>query len=246
MAQRSETRCLLCSLCCPVTVEYDRAGGLAVSAPGGSSTGLCGRGSCLAELAQHPQRLQEARRHNGKPERLSLQAAATAFNDMLAAVGEAPVAVVVDGNLPCEDIAAVHQWSRTWWGKAVVAVHLPPTDLDFIEGLSASRARVLHPSELAGCDGAVVVGDALRTHPALGRAFLSWKYGHPNALLLTIDTHATVTSHFGGVQLRAVPGAQAQALRAVAALARDAGATPAVAGLTAARGSWAQVGRRLA
>ena len=245
MAERSETRCLLCSLCCPVTVERASDGVLAVDTAASSSTGLCGRGCSLAELAGDPRRLTGARRQNGDAERLSLGAAAEAFNGLLAGSGDAPVAVVVDGNLPCEDIVAVHHWARTWWGKAVVAVHLPPPDLDFMEGLSASRASPFGPGGLASSDNVVVVGDALRTHPVLGRSLLDWKYSHPNGALITVDTHASVTSHFGTVQFRAAPGAQGEALRATKALLKDANASPPTPGLTAVRGSWAELGRRL-
>ncbi|MGB2615318.1 MAG: hypothetical protein WBE06_11505, partial [Phycisphaerae bacterium] len=63
---RAASRCLLCSVGCPVRVI--RAGPdqyLPDYVPHAGYAGLCGRGSVLVELLDHPERIREAHRHAG-------------------------------------------------------------------------------------------------------------------------------------------------------------------------------------
>ena len=210
MRAPQQSHCLFCSLCCPVSLETGPGAELALRYGSG---GLCGRGTSLVDLLQHPGRLSNAlQRVDGRIEPLGLEEAGKVFGRLVdRALEEGPVALVADANLPCEDLAAIQHWARSRDGEAIAAVHFPPADLDLLDGLSA--APLISPEELDTCDGFVVVGDVFATHPLLGRPLLDAKYADPRAPFAAVDVHASTTYRFGNPGLKIAPGAHQAVLR---------------------------------
>lgn len=217
MTEQAYTHCLFCSLCCPIKIESDRGERFRLNyetqGPRGA-TGLCGRGSSWVELVEHPGRLRDGLRKEGG-ERLPLSGSETgeAFAQLSArALEQGRIALVADGNLPCEDLVTLYDWASAKEGRVAMAVYLPPPDLDLLEGLSAVEAPTLAPEELTSFDGVIVIGNALQTHPVLGRPLLDEKFKNSRAVFAVLDTLPSVTTRFATVVLDIAPEAHQQVL----------------------------------
>jgi predicted molibdopterin-dependent oxidoreductase YjgC len=222
MTENTCTHCLLCSLNCPLALERDGRDGYSVNYLTGASRsahGLCGRGTSLVDLVQHRQRLSMGlRRVDDHVEPVHPERARQLLANMAEeALGEGPVALIADGNLPCEDLVVMQQWAADQSGHVEMAVHIPVPDLDALDGLASTDAETLSPEDLSDCDGAIIIGDVLASHPVLGRSLLDRKYADPRALFLTIDALPSVTARLGGVSLIIAPGAHQQVLQVLLA-----------------------------
>ena len=185
--------------------------------------GLCARGSALLELTSGTARRAPTsgtwRARGGRERRGALcvprtparsaEVFARMTND---AARRGPVLVVADGALPCEDLAAMQRWAEARRDDSRVALHLPPTDVDLLEGLFAAGAPLVSSRELGSFDALVIVGDALATHPGLGRAVMDWKYKKPRRTLVVMDTVPGTTARFAGAALIVPPDGHVDAL----------------------------------
>ncbi|MBE7560418.1 hypothetical protein HS125_16350 [bacterium] len=248
--------CSFCSLCCPMTAEHWWAAHY-WSAPETEEAGrhgLCARGGSLFSLLENPARARGGvLRREEQQTRLYGEAVVHAFQRLVEEAGRSGrMAVLLDGNLPCEDLVAAHEWAKAR-GDAVAAVYLPAGDFDLLDGLSAGEAvvrgahptgeavvRGAHPTgevtvrvaQPAECGAMLIVGDALSTHPALARPLLDAKYARPGRPILVMDTFASRTMRFADLALTVEPGGQEALLGALRrALAGETSAIAHVAAL---------------
>ncbi|MGB2796424.1 MAG: hypothetical protein WBD52_00050 [Phycisphaerae bacterium] len=203
--QAPASRCLLCNVGCPVRVM--RAGPdqwLPDYVPHAGYTGLCGRGSVLVELADHPDRVRDAHRHGGGGrEVLDLRAAAAEMAEALRSTDSA--AVIVDGNWDVDTLAAVGAFAGTV--GAQWAVSLPPSDEALVRGLDSSGCRFVGPEALEQADAMLIVGDVFATHPVAAHWILAAKTRQPRMPVLVLAASAGVTADFASASFQAVPGA---------------------------------------
>jgi hypothetical protein len=161
----------------------------------------------MVDLIGHAKRLCGGL--EGKSDRsipISLSEAAQAFERLIdQAVEQGRVALLADGNLPCEDLVAIHRWAESKDDRVSMAIYLPPTDFDLLEGLSAVEAPTLALEELGSYDGVIVIGNVFHTHPVLGRSLLDKKYENPRALFAVMDTLRSVTTRFSMISVEIAP-----------------------------------------
>jgi len=213
------TRCLLCSLACPLALDTSSIGSSGevlteyVADDVVTQGRLCYRGHYLAEMATHPLRLTAAAL-GGAPVSL-----AKAIAEIAAALHRAGVsaALVVDGNLATEDIVSALLLGKRVVGTDLVAVYLPATDAAMLRGL-APDVPLLSLEALGRCRAFLVVGDAFATHPVLSRLVLEARQER-KAPLFAMDCLPNHVSGFAHQFLRVRPGGEAAALAAICRLA---------------------------
>jgi len=217
------TRCLLCSLQCPLALSSDASGGISVEyvADDQVTEGrLCFRGHYAADLAAHPMRLTSAEMRNGEP----LPTQSPSFmEDVLRRLGGRlhsagmNAAVVVDGNLTTGDILACLRFGRGALKTDRVAVYLPESDEAMLAGLRPD-AELLPVEEVRNGDVFLFVGDALATHPMIGRHVMDAKWGN-RAKIFGMDCLPNRVAGFADKFLLVEPGGEAPALAAVCRMA---------------------------
>ena len=229
---RAASRCLLCSVGCPVRVI--RAGPdqyLPDYVPHAGYAGLCGRGSVLVELLDHPERIREAHWHAGPAASpgdpaeagdgcvaLGLEAAA---REMAAALGDADsAAIIVDGNLDADTVASAGRFASGAGAKWAVLV--PPSDEAMVRALDSSGCRFVGPEALASSDAMLILGDPFATHPVAAHWILAAKKARPRMPVLVLGDGSSVTADFASAAYQATPGAGLAA--AVASVRTGAGA----------------------
>jgi len=246
------TRCLFCSLMCPVAFAQDPSGGteemIAHYVADDPVTGgrLCFRGHALPEMATHPLRLTNAElRVPGQTQRKTPvsvhEALEAAASRLMEAGGRA--AVLVDGNLPTEDIACAIQFAGEVVKTKRVGVYLPDSDAAMCRGMNPDTP-LISPAEIAGSDVILIMGDAFATHPVVSSAILEARVARklrivagdcmPNHVAPFAETFV-ITRPDGAAALLAAlckqlgcePGGNWAAGREIAELAETAGAAAA-------------------
>ena len=220
------TRCLLCSLACPVALSVTRANGAEevsteyVEDDPVTQGRLCFRGHYLAELAAHPFRLTRARKRNGE---VDLRRGLGTVDETLAAVAEClreaggDAAVVVDGNLPTEAIVRALRLGLDAVGTRLASVYLPDTDIALLQGLR-DPAQSLPLCDVADSDAFLIVGDAFATHPVISRPVLDAK-AERRAPVFALDCMPNRVTGFAQTFLQVFLGGEAPALAALCKLA---------------------------
>lgn len=232
-ATTKETACLLCSLCCPAGVAFDDYGLTAPEYPGHTAAarrGLCARGHYIAELAGHPGRLDRGLVRG--PSAPKAVAPSEALRQAAAALASArnETAVVLDGNLPCEELAAAVRSAREGLGIARVTLYIPPSDEAVLRGLAASSATRIGERELGDCDVILAVGDPFATHPVVASSVLDALAKARGRRLAVIDSVQGKTSRFAADFCQVRPGGETAALAGLL-LALDAGSGAAAGAL---------------
>ncbi len=218
LLKNAHTRCNFCSLGCVVTLAETARG--AVAPDYGHDTpemrrGLNNRGNITAELLRHARRVVSARLcSGGKCADARLEDAVRIVADAVRASG---AALLIDGNLPCEDVAAALALAAGSNGKLSASVYLPPEDEAALDGVAASGAALLTPEDLADCDAILVVGDAFATHPLISRPVHDARKRNPRLPLVVVDSIPGRTSIFANAPVVVKPGAESRALAALAA-----------------------------
>jgi len=225
MAEGTRARCYFCSLLCPLEAERTPADRFLPVYPTREDglRGLCGRGHATCELIGHPQRRNLAVLRTGGAERRASLAEATAeLAALLKGVWEPTrVALLVDGNLPAEDIVAAGLFAEQCLEGASWSVFLPPSDEALLRGLGGA-VETPAAEELAQADATLVVGDPFVSHPVVAGPVLKAKLASRQATLAVIDSISNVTSRFATQVLAVPPGLEPWAL---ARLARELGAS---------------------
>ncbi len=212
------TRCNFCSLGCYVSLaesaqeevrpEYDH------DVPP-MRKGVCGRGNMTAELLRHPRRCISARIaehgliHEAKLDEAVKTAAGAVWSD--------GGTLLIDGNLPCEDIATAIKLAASSAGKISARVFLPPEDESALEGFAASGAKLFTPENLVECDAFLIVGDAFGTHPVISRPIHDARRKNPRMPLVVVDSARGHTSIFASALVTVRPGGESRVLAAIAA-----------------------------
>lgn len=210
-AEATGARCLLCSIGCPV-----RATGAGPDhyipdyVPRAGYVGLCGRGSVLVELVDHPERLLEARRGE---EALATAEAAARIADALR--GGSSSAIILDGNTDIDTVATVGRFAADVGARWTL--YLPPGDAGLVHGLDTSESYFIGPEKLAEADAMLVIGNVFATHPVVSHWVFEARSARRQMPLLLVGDPATATAKFATAVYQPTLAAGAAA-RAVAAI----------------------------
>ena len=214
--QETISRCTFCPAGCRIRLVPAGVDTWRVEYPKDALSGLCPRGGAIGELLQHSGRIVwPLRRARGRGEPLSLDACAREVVNR-AAGGE--ILFLLDGNLPLEEIYAAAN-CRAAWPAARLCLVIEPADEQLLLGIEASGAEYLPSSELSGCDGFVVVGDAFAANPICARGLLDRRYAEPRTPIVVIDPGAGTAWKFASHAIAAPPGGEYDALARLAAAA---------------------------
>jgi len=213
-----KTRCLFCSLLCPISLEPGSPDGarqavMEYVADPVTQGRVCFRAHYVADLASHPLRLTEPYVREGEgPTPVSPEEGARTIGFRLGEAAEQS-AVLVDGNLSIQDVAAAVRLAREVVGTEMVAVYLPESDRAMMRGLRPD-APFLALEDVAACDAFLVVGDPFGTHPVISRPVLEARASR-RAQMFVLDCLPNRTSGFARGFLRVRPGGEAAALAAL-------------------------------
>ena len=226
MAELSgKTRCLLCSLMCPVALERNDSNGDGVFATEYAIENpltqgrLCFRGHYVAEMASHPFRVTSAEIRDGAEcgdVRVSLEQAITRLANRLASAG-ARSAVIVDGNSPNEDICAALRLARDVIRTDMCCVYLPESDAAMLRGI-APGTPILPMEDVAACDAFLIVGDVFATHPVISRPILEARADR-KARIFGVDCARNRVAGFADEFLCVKPGTEVVLIAALCKLA---------------------------
>ncbi|MCK4626613.1 MAG: hypothetical protein KAV00_14945, partial [Phycisphaerae bacterium] len=130
--QDNLTCCTLCPAMCPMELIWKGPDRPAVEYPTEAGAGLCPRGSALGELLASPYRIRRP---------VDIEAAVKLMTD--------GATVLIDGNLPLEEIAAAAEIISAWDGVNLCCV-VSPEDEQLLLGVEATGAVYLADDDLAG------------------------------------------------------------------------------------------------
>lgn len=216
--KRTETRCSLCSLGCYLGLRQNVHGTIEpeyLREVPELRRGVCNRGNMTAELLGLPVRVDAARCcDRGTPHPVPLDEAIGVV--AAAAKSAAGTTVLVDGNLPVEDVAAALALGAASGGKVTVSAYLPAEDETALQGLAASAVKLLTPEELAECDAVLIVGDAFATHPVISRPVHELRKKNARASLVVVDSLKGKTSIFATHPLIVKPEGESRVLAVIA------------------------------
>ena len=215
--EAAPARCLLCSVGCPVRVMKagpDRY--LPDYVPHAGYAGLCGRGSVLADLLDHPARLFQAHRHAaGGRCVLALKDAAREAAEALRAAGEGG-AIFADGNFDCDALAAVGGLAAA--SGAGWSVSVEGGDAGLVHALDSSGCQFAGPEDLAEAGALLIVGNVFASHPVAAHWIFEARSRRPRMSVLVMADASGITTQFATAvyQVRLGVGETARALAAVA------------------------------
>ena len=214
-ATTRETTCLFCSLCCPAGVAIDDYGLVTPEYPGhtaGSHHGLCTRGHFIGELLGHPSRLHEAAAREGDAlAPIAIDEACRRVAGLLPQIRDG-LAVVIDGNLPCEELAEAARLAREGLEVDRVVLFIPPADEAVLRGMATSSAPRLSEDAIRDCDVILAVGDPFATHPLIASPVLDAVSKARAHRLVCIDSVRGRTARFAAEFCQVRPGGEAAAL----------------------------------
>ena len=210
-------RCTLCPAGCQLGLASAGPDLRRIEYPVTSGAGLCPRGSMLPELMSHPRRILAATRRDGS--KLDPPGLDAAFREILDAASGRQITILLDGNLPREQLTTAAAWVRNWPG-AQMAFAVEPSDRELLLGIVASGAEYLGIDDLHGCDGFLIIGDAFAANPRCARGILDLHQEKPKTPIVTIDPAAGTASKFATHPVDVEPDGE---LAALAAIASDAG-----------------------
>ena len=218
--ERRESKCLFCSACCDIGV---RLGPAATSQPdypatGDGRVGICGRGHYVVELLSHPQRLTGAYvSGNGKKELVRTDEGIRAVSTRLKELGMGShIGVIADGNLPCEALAGLAQFTKDVLKSDNFSVYIAPVDQAVLEGTGATQAASFGLTDLASCDVILAVGDPFSTVPVMAKSVEDARNAQRGNRLIVIDSLLGRTAKYSTDHLAVKPGAEGVVLAAIA------------------------------
>ncbi|MFH0965500.1 MAG: molybdopterin dinucleotide binding domain-containing protein [Planctomycetota bacterium] len=215
-----------CSLACDLAVAAGAKDALVPDYPpaeGSRTRGrLCFRGHYVSALAGHGARLSSAWVHNGSIRETSpAEAVKLAAVKLRDAARANSLAVLVDGNFPCEETAKAVSFARERLQCSAVAVYVPPADEELLKGLG--DAPTVGLEKVSEAATVLAVGDVFSTHPVLAGFILDAIGRTKQGKLLAIDSTIGRTMRFAAKGYLVRPGTEGALL---AAIARAAGARP--------------------
>jgi len=237
------SRCTLCPAGCELALAPAGPEMWKAEYPLTEDAGLCPRGSTLAELLNHRDRIREpVKIVSGRAERIDL---ATAYREILRAAGGG-ISFLLDGNIPCRQMATAAAWCGAWPGASLCLV-VEPAEREFLAGAEAAEAEYLSQRELAECDGFCVIGDAFAANPISARGILDRRQKQRRTPVVVIDPGAGTAVKFATHRVDCPPCGEYQALLAVAEAAKvDLGRRPDASAPEGMLSSAAAAGRAIA
>jgi hypothetical protein len=184
--------------------------------PHAGYAGLCGRGSVLADLLDHPDRLFQAHRHAaGGRCVLALKDAAREAAEALRAAGEGG-AIFADGNFDCDALAAVGGLAAA--SGAGWSVSVEGGDAGLVHALDSSGCQFAGPEDLADAGALLIIGNVFASHPVAAHWVFEARSRRPRMSVLVMADASGVTTQFATAvyQPRLGAGETARALAAVA------------------------------
>ncbi|MHC4295161.1 MAG: hypothetical protein ACYSTL_06210, partial [Planctomycetota bacterium] len=198
--QASTARCTLCPAGCGLELVSTGPDAWRIEYPLTETTGLCPRGASLGELLYHPSRiLSPTKRRNDCSHEISLD---TAMQEIIDLAAGKDLTILLDGNLPCEELSAASAWCKASIRMKLCLV-IEPSDEQLLLGTEASGAKYLSSDKLAKCDGFVIVGDAFAANPICSRGIFERCQSEPGTPVLTIDPAAGTASKFASHKVQA-------------------------------------------
>jgi anaerobic selenocysteine-containing dehydrogenase len=214
--KNKDTRCSLCSLACFLRLSQSPHGYLEPDYREDVPElrrGVCNRGNMTAELLGHIRRIDAARFCGEVTRQVPLD---EAIHNLAGTVRSSRTTLLIDGNLPGEDIAAGLALAAASGGKIAAGVYLPTEDEMVLEGLAASKAKLLTPENLVECDAILIVGDAFATHPVISKPVHALRKRNVRTPLVVVDSLPGRTSIFATHPLMVKPGTESRVLAALA------------------------------
>jgi len=215
-----QTKCLLCSACCDIGIKFGPATVIQPDYPDYAEgrLGICARGHYIVDLLSHPSRLTGAYlRKNGKRQLVPTSDGVRAVSDRLKKLGLGNhIGLLVDGNVPCETLVGLAQFTKTVLRSQSFSIYIPPTDQALLEGIGATQAAILSLSELAACDVILAVGDPFSMAPVLARSVQDARNAQRGNRLIVIDPLLGRTARYATDHLPISPGAESLVLAAIA------------------------------
>jgi len=213
--QTAVSRCTLCPAACQLQLAGAGPDAWRAEYPSQGSAGLCPRGSAVCELLSSHLRISTAMRRRGP--RLAEVSIASVLREIVSRASGG-LTVLLDGNMPCEQLASAAAWCNAW-PQARLCIAVEPADKQMLTGIDSSGAEYLPASRLADCDGFVVIGDAFAANPMCSRGVLDRRAGEPRTPIVVIDPAAGTASKFATHNVAVGAGMELAALAAVAASA---------------------------
>jgi len=207
VSQTSKSRCLYCSLICPIGLEAKSLGIVAPCYESGSthiSEGrLCYRGHYVAALMAHPKRLAAAFSRGRAGANLEkygdlLSKAAT---EIRGASSQGGLGVMMSANMSCEQIAAVTRFFKSSVPAKHISVFAPPVDTALLSGVAVSGAPLAALEDIKTAECVLAIGDVLGTHRVLARELLDVPGRSRKAEFINIDTIEGCTARFASTRL---------------------------------------------
>jgi len=219
-----ETKCLFCSLCCPMVVEILAHGEPMVEFVDQDPVTqgrLCYRGHFVPELLNHPRRLTSGRvRKEQKLVPCSPDVALETVASALKTAIREQTLIFIDGNMACEDIGAGLAFAREVLPGCRAVVWMPPDDEQVLAGIADVHSPATKMENLSGSDLVLAIGDPFAGQPVIAKSVLDAKEAARGNQLIVIDTVRGKTARFATIHLQPRLGMD---LAAVAALASGLG-----------------------
>ncbi len=143
---------------------------------------------------------------------------AAALEGILQAAGSEPIVILLDGNVPCEEMVAAASVCEPW-SQAKLCFVTAQAEEQLLLGTEASGADYLSPADLAECDGFILIGDAFAANPLCAGPVLDRRKGRPKTPIVAIDPAAGSATKFASHRLQTPLGAELSVLSALAAAA---------------------------
>ena len=219
------TRCLYCSLYCPVAVEKRSA---TVYRPryvdkegAASSGGLCYRGHFVSALKAHARRLSQGWINPRSPQPEKYADVLNRTVDILRKASDSnTLGVLISAQMPVQDITAAVDFFQRSIPARNISIYVPPTDMAMFNGVSLSQPTLGDIQDLDKTNTILAIGDVLGTHPMLAHRLLDMRERNRRSSLINIDSMKGRTSRFATQKLIIKSCSE---VHAVAALTKAAG-----------------------
>ena len=225
MSTTTQSRCLYCSLACPVAIEQHGHGVVKPTFAednGGIAGGrLCYRGHYVAGLLSHAKRLTRGggRDRPAANQEMHEAIVSDAARAIKQGASDNSLGVMISGNLPTEQIAAAGRFFKSTVAARHVSVFIPPTDAAMLAGINPEAVTMAQAEDLDTADVALAVGDVLGTHPVLGRKLLDIRERSRTTAVINVDSIKGRTMRFATQGLQVACGSEAAAVLALCSLA---------------------------